>query len=399
MTPQQSASTGHSIVPAYQPEVFTGKSRSRLGVAGARSTAAPGRRLGELDSLRGLAAVVVLLHHSLLSADVLAGPLGRWLAVTPLQPIQSGRPAVMFFFMLSGYVLTKALRDRGFVLSARSWAVWAAQRTIRLCVPVAGSVVLSLILYAAVFDGTWATEGKWLRESVWQHPPTLGAAVSNGSLLALDGDGFALNNVLWSLVHEWRFSMLLPVLLAAPVLGARGTALLVLGATAASGWAGGMYGWSLFAGATVVGTVKASLYFSLPFVLGMALEIGGAARLRADRWLTVLGLAAVLGLCRNGSDYAVFVASAILIWLALQPGPVQRTLRHPALRFLGTVSFSLYLVHVPVLAALQHGLHGRLPAAAMWGVGIATSLAAAWAFFRVVERPAHRLARRVDRMA
>ena len=379
--------------------MVTDKSQARLKVADTKGATAPGQRLGELDALRGLAAVVVLLHHSLLSGNFLAGPLGRWLAATPLQPIQSGRPAVMFFFMLSGFVLTRALRDRGFVLSARSWAVWAAQRTIRLCLPVAGSVALSVILYAAVFDGTWRAEGKWLRDSVWQRPPTLGMAALDGSLLSLDGDGFALNNVLWSLVHEWRFSMLLPVLLAAPVLGARGTASLVLAAAAVSSWAGGMYGWSLFAGATAVGTVKASLYFSLPFVLGMALELGGAARLPADRWLTVLGLAAVLGLCRNGSDYAIFVASAILIWLALQPGSMQRALRHPALRFLGTVSFSLYLVHVPVLAALHHGLHGRLPVLAIWGIGVLTSLVAAWVFYRAVERPAHRLARRVERMA
>ena len=398
MTPRQNVSIGHPIMPDRQPGVDTAKIHARPEVASAKN-AAPGRRLGELDALRGLAAVVVLLHHSLLSGDFLAGRLGRWLAATPLQPIQSGRPAVMFFFMLSGFVLTKALRDRGFVLSARSWAVWAAQRTIRLCLPVAASVALSLLLCAVVFDGTWATEGKWLREQVWQHPPTLGTAVLDGFLLALDGDGFALNNVLWSLVHEWRFSMLLPVLLAAPVLGARGTALLVLAATAVSSWAGGRYGWALFAGATVVETVKASLYFSLPFILGMALEIGGAARLPADRWLAMLGLAAVLGLCRNGSDYATFIASALLIWLSLQPGSMQRTLRHPALRFLGTVSFSLYLVHVPVLAALQHGLHDRLPPAAIWGIGVLCSLLAAWVFFRLVERPAHRLARRVDRMA
>ncbi len=385
-------------MPDYQPGAVTGAGRARLKVADAEGAAAPGRRLSELDALRGLAAVVVLLHHSLLSGDFLAGPLGRWLAATPLQPLQSGRPAVMFFFMLSGFVLTKALRDRGFVLSARSWAVWAAQRTIRLCLPVAGSVALSLVLYTMAFDGTWPTEGEWLRNGVWQHPQTLASVASQASLVAL-GDGFTLNNALWSLVHEWRFSMLLPALLAAPVLGVRGTASLVLAALAASSWAIGPYGSITYVGDTVIGTVRATLYFSLPFILGMALEIGGAARLSAGRWLTVLGLAAVLGLCRNGSDYAIFAASAILIWLALQPGLLQRVLRHSVLRFLGTISFSLYLVHIPVLAVLQHGLHGRLPPAAMWAAGVLASLLAAWVFYWAVERPAHRLARRVEWMA
>ncbi len=368
-------------------------------MASAKGVAAsPGRRLSELDALRGLAAIVVLLHHSLQSADLMAGRLGHWLGATPLLPIRTGRPAVMFFFMLSGFVLTKALRDRGFVLSVRSWGVWAAQRTIRLCLPVAGSVALSLILYALFFHGAWPTEGTWLRETVWQRPPTPGSAATQGLLLAL-GDGFTLNNALWSLAHEWRFSMLLPALLALPVLRPRGTASLVLAGVAVSSWAIGTYGSVTYAGDTVIGTVKATLYFSLPFILGMALEIGGAARLPADRWMTVLGLAAVLGLCRDGSDYATFTASAILIWLALQPGLLRRVLRHSALRFLGTVSFSLYLVHVPILAALQHGLHDRLSPAAIWAIGVLASLVAAWVFYRVVERPAHRLARRVERMA
>lgn len=397
MTPPQSVSTGHPVMPGHRSGTAAGEGAARSEGGGLKGTAAPGRRLPELDALRGLAAVVVLLHHSLLSANLMAGRLGLWLVATPLQPVLTGRPAVMFFFMLSGFVLTKALRDRGFVLSVRSWAVWAAQRTVRLCLPVAGSVALSLVLHAALFDGAWPTQGDWLK-GAWPFSLTAASVASQASLLAL-GAGYTLNNALWSLVHEWRFSMLLPVLLAAPVLGTRGTASLVLGATAASSWAIGPYGPTTYVGATVIETARATLYFSLPFVIGMALEIGGAARWPASRPMTVLGLAAVLGLCSNGSDYATFDASAVLIWLALQPGLLQRTLRHPALRFLGTISFSLYLVHIPVLVALQHGLHRWLPSKAIWGAGVLASLAAAWVFFRVVERPAHWLARRVDRLA
>ena len=356
------------------------------------------RRLPELDALRGVAAVIVLLHHGLLSGDLLASPFGRLLGATPLLPIRAGRPAVMFFFTLSGFVLCKALRDRGFTLSVRSWTVWAAQRTVRLCLPVAGSVVLSLVLYALFFDGTWATEGPWLRNGVWQHPPTPGSVLPQVALTAL-GDGFFLNNALWSLVHEWRFSMLLPLVLAAPVLGRQGVAALLLAAVAVSGLAAGQYGSDLYAGDTAIGTVRATLYFALPFVLGMALEIGDAARWPASRAVTALGLLAVLGLCRAGSDYATFIASGLLIWLALQPGLLRQALRRPALRFLGTLSFSLYLVHIPVYAALQHGLHRSLSPVAIWAAGVPTALLAAWLFHWAVERPAHRLARRVDKLA
>ena len=396
MIQRQGVSTGHPVAPGHQPGLAVGGSPVRSEAAGLRDAAASrGRRLPELDALRGLAAVMVLLHHGLLSADLLSGRLGRWLGASPLQPIRTGRPAVMFFFMLSGFVLTKALRDRGFALSVRSWAAWAAQRTIRLCLPVAGSVALSLLLYAAAFDGAWPSEAEWLRGGVWPSLPTPASVALQGSLLALGG-GYTLNNALWSLVHEWRFSMLLPFALALPVLG-RGTVPLVLGAMVASSWAIGPYGSVTYVGATAIETARATLYFSLPFVLGMALETGDAARWPADRWTTVLGLAAVLGLCRDGSDYAIFTGSAILIWLALQPGLLRRTLRHPALGFLGAISFSLYLVHIPVIAALHHALHRRLPSVAICAVGIFASLPAAWLFHNAVEQPAHRLARHVDR--
>lgn len=356
----------------------------------------PNQRLSELDALRGLAAVAVLWHHSLLFAGFLIGPFGQWLSATPLQPIRTGRPAVIFFFMLSGFVLTKALRNRGFALAVRPWAVWAAQRTIRLCLPVAGSVVISFMLYLAFYDGTWPMEEQWLRATVWQNPPTPMSMASQSLLAALD-DGYALNNVLWSLVHEWRFSMLLPFVLTAPVFGRRGIILLVLTAMAASSLAVGAFGPTTYAGATAVQTARATLYFSLPFILGVALQVGDAAKQPADHWLAALGFTAVLGLCRNGTDYAVFTASAILIWLALQPGLLQRLLRHPALTALGAVSFSLYLTHVPVLAALHHGLHDRLSSAAICALGIAASLPAAWLFHKTIELPAHRLARCIER--
>lgn len=191
--------------------------------------------------------------------------------------------------------------------------------------------------------------------------------------------------------------MLLPFLLAVPVFGRRGTMPLVLTAIAASSLAVGAFSSTTYAGSTAIQTIRATLYFSLPFILGVALEVGDAAKQPADRWLAALGLVAVLGLCRNGTDYAVFIASAILIWLALQPGFLQRILRHPMLMSLGAISFSLYLIHVPVLAALHHGLHDQLSSASICALGIGASLPAAWLFHKTIELPAHRLARCIGR--
>jgi peptidoglycan/LPS O-acetylase OafA/YrhL len=352
-------------------------------------------RLQELDALRGLAALYVLMHHNMIAAGLLTGRLQRWLEMSPLRGLMWGRPAVLFFFVLSGFVLTRALRAPGTGLSARGYAGWVLQRSVRLGLPTLAALAISLLLYQCAYHGTWPGESGWLVDRLWHYPPTPGE-IARHALLLVPDHGFALDNVLWSLVHEWRLSMLFPFVAAAAIFqGKRGAALLVLIGIAVTGMVGGPFGESYDVGRTPLRDVRTTLYFTLPFLLGVALEMAEVADLRADRWQVAAGLLAVLGLGRIGSDLAILMASVLLIWLAQQPGPLQRVLRHPVLVWLGMVSFSLYLIHEPVLGVLHHTLHGLLSPAAICTISLAAAVPAAWLFYLGVERPVHRLARRI----
>src|SRR4051794_31450307 len=76
-------------------------------------------RLGGLDALRGIAALVVLIHHALLTTPSLGEvqrygprPATGWeraLAVPPLHLLWAGSEAVLVFFVLSGLVLTLSM--------------------------------------------------------------------------------------------------------------------------------------------------------------------------------------------------------------------------------------------------------------------------------------------------
>lgn len=74
-------------------------------------------RVIELEAIRGWAALLVLVHHSLLAfAPTLHGlvdPGGHSLFGTPLFALINGSTAVIVFFVLSGYVLTLAVRRAG----------------------------------------------------------------------------------------------------------------------------------------------------------------------------------------------------------------------------------------------------------------------------------------------
>jgi peptidoglycan/LPS O-acetylase OafA/YrhL len=72
---------------------------------------------------------------------------------------------------------------------------------------------------------------------------------------------------------------------------------------------------------------------------------------------------------------------------------VFRPLNWKPVRFIGTLSYSLYLLHQVVIAAVKD--HTHLPAIARGVVALTVSLAIAWAMYVVVEAPCARLRRRL----
>ena len=94
----------------------------------------------------------------------------------------------------------------------------------------------------------------------------------------------------------------------------------------------------------------------------------------------------------------VGVGSSGIILSAIGFGPFRSFLNARVSQFLGRISFSLYLIHVPILATLAYALGD----AQWWLVGIIglpLSLAAATVFHRYVELPSQRLAHRVGARA
>ena len=350
---------------------------------------APGaQRLVELDALRGLAALCVLLYHGWYSQPTQPLALFWLFQHTPLHVITSGRQPVVFFFVLSGFVLSRAM------LAGRppGWANYALQRTVRLGLPVGAALVASVVLYALAWRALpppWAG-GMFMTSAVWTEPPSALGLLRQALLLGHDGQ-VSLDPVLWSLVHEWRVSLLLPAVL---LFRGRPWRLLAVGLGAwALATALGARDQAVALGADLAGTLLATLYFLLPFCAGGALAL---ARLPAlPGWARVaLGLARV-PLTMTNNDLVGVLASVVLIVLALRPGPLLAWLRWPAVAWLGKVSFSLYLIHLPLLAALVQALGGVVSQSVAVALGMVLSLPAAALLHRGVERPAHRLAKRI----
>jgi peptidoglycan/LPS O-acetylase OafA/YrhL len=313
----------------------------------------------------------------------------EWAINTPVHLLWAGTEAVFLFFVLSGLVLGLSTRSRSF-----TWESYFPARLVRLYLPVIAAVLLAWITILAFPRNPVDGASAWLEHRPAGYTP--GTALLD---MILVGGVSATVSPLWSLQWEVLFSLLLPVYVVLGrridpwVLGVGSVALSVAGAT---------FG------------VKSLMYLPM-FGIGIALaeawnRIGGViARRSTAKWhvawgaMVVLAALAVVGywflvlvmpanIARPVSVPIALAGISIIVIAAGWWSPLRGLLSTRLLQWFGLVSFSLYLVHEPIVIAAAHAT-----GSAAWGIVVAvpTAFLVAWLFHLAVERPAHRLARRI----
>jgi peptidoglycan/LPS O-acetylase OafA/YrhL len=167
-------------------------------------------RFLELDSLRGIAALTVVLYHfRLVWVDELPAGLSRMtdrVVNHLLTPFCAGPQAVTLFFILSGFVLSlPALNSR-----AQTYKIFVVRRIFRIYFPYLFAIMLG-ILGAAFFHGT-VTRSDWFK-SFWSGPVQW-RLVAYHVLFVGVYNTTEFDTSIWSLVHEMRVSLIFPFLCA-----------------------------------------------------------------------------------------------------------------------------------------------------------------------------------------
>lgn len=364
----------------------------------------PSRRISSLDGLRGLAALIVVIYHALLTSPQFsrvhfgdAVPVAPWMWLftwSPLHLVWAGSEAVTVFFVLSGFVLALPYR----LSASPDWDSYYQRRFIRLYVPVVAAVLLSTPLVFVPSRSVPTLGSRWL---LGHQATVIPHDVAMGMLLAFGYPG-AVNHVLWSLRWEVIFSALLPAYLAGARLFAGRPVALIVACTLAIG---------------VGGHLQESLVYLPIFMLGTALaflrveEIQTPAAFRERSTVvleTSLGLVLILAKWLvtpwfQSSDIVgalnrtlPALGALMLVDGARRSGPVSDFFDRPTLQWLGSRSYSLYLVHDPIVTAIGFAL--RTPPNPLWFVPVSAGIAivAAELFYRGVERPSLRLAARAS---
>lgn len=372
----------------------------------------PPPRIFALDGLRGVAALIVVLWHAFMIAEphLLASESGAavrsFFLTTPAFLTLAGEEAVLVFFVLSGFAVTLPVLHRG---RSFSWLAYYPARLIRLYIPAWISLIFAGLLLLLIPRQEMGNGQDWLArtnsESLNNVPQVLGQFTLWGG-----GGHFPLNNPLWSLSWEIAFSLLLPAFALLAWLSTKGRAswgiclALVLIAETYGRFGGGVVATYLpvFALGAILAanrdrlaeaanhflTTHSRRLWSTLWVVGSleALVLWHQVRTvapEAKELIASLQVLEVIG--------ALMLVAAVYI---LQP--VRRILEVKPVRFLGKISFSLYLTHVPILLAYTYLLGWE-----QWGLALllafATMLPIALLFSHHVEEPAHRLGKRVGR--
>ena len=388
---------------------------------GRPAASSPGRtRLVALDSLRGLAALTVVFCHVMwlckpdtpLEAFYRTGvgpthglerwaqwlgqlPMSFFIEITPLHLFVAGREAVILFYLLSGFVLYLAYQ-RG---DGHRYRTFLTRRVCRIYLPYLAALALAVGLNATVSTGYLPEMNNWFNYT-WRQPVNWLQALKHVSLVgSFDTDRFLMPS--WTLVHEMRISILFPALVWLLQRGDRRLPGVVLGLSAA--------GIALDAALGSYGNYFITLHYAGFFLLGAAMAqhrewsmhvyerlspTRRAAFLTAGLALYVFGrmVSKVTGLPPTVGDLPVGVgASCILLWSLSNP----RVLQLAPVKWLGQVSYGLYLLHFSLLLASIYVLHAVLPLWLILGIGVGLSLGASALFFHFVEAPAIRLGRQL----
>jgi peptidoglycan/LPS O-acetylase OafA/YrhL len=383
------------------------------------------QRLRSVDACRGLAALAVLAVH-IPHFSLEPGHLNGWLFF----PVHYGFKGVIFFLVISGFCIHLRVAQR----SARAWSCdWVAfwrRRFFRLYPPYLAAILFSLLI---ILGCNWRMIAS--QRYTVARVSFLGDLVTHLLLVHNLFPKYSLgmcNGAFWTLGLEEQLYLLYAAYL---LLRCRLSAASAFLATLAMsftwclvagilpflqnrpdsiGWFSWPFGvWSIW----VLGAVSAEAYarvITLPrwcYSKGAILVFGGLGILCYDPLLGILHVTQLVSswsgpngvttrlvgyfwFTNRTGDFAFAVAFFVVInrWIRAETagrpgGPIMHWLAR-----VGTMSYSLYLTHWPVIAAAKISLQSLpfgknlIPVSLRYLVEVPLALAVAKVFFQIVER-------------
>lgn len=378
-------------------------------------------RIESLDSLRWIASMIVVIFHCLLSFNLFYdayythefnNKFIEFLTTSPLHTVWAGNEAVLLFFVLSGFVLSIPFFN-GRQLNYPSYAI---RRFFRIYIPYIVIMMVSVLLVMLFHEYKSVDSLSSSYENRWDHAVSLQAIVSY--VLMRSYDITNVNGVVWTLFHEMKISLIFPLfiiilrrynfikgVLYALVLN---TLLYFLLAGIVD-----LAGNNIFS--SLINSFKGSLYYVIFFIFGAVLakykdkfnflKMYSSVKkgmiliisliLINTKWLSVY-----IGIDNTKiTDTISLLGILILFVMVLNSTKLNNFLTNKTLLWLGRISFSLYLIHIPVLMMTTIFLGKLIPIELAFILVPIICLPIAHFTYRFIEVPANNIGKRLAKLS
>lgn len=340
----------------------------------------PPTRFPALDALRGVAVLMVVFDHMFaVAGERMAGGVfaptawvREWISA-PLGIIQDfGWLGVCLFFLISGFVITHSARRE-------SLRVFALRRAFRILPPL--TVALAVVWVLDLYAGT--------------HRPWMDYLYGLSLMGYFTVPQIVVLGVAWTLVIEVIFYMLMAAVLPLfkrphPALGTAVVSVVTVGVILCAR----NFGDAFFLFAASVAYLPVLLIGSALYLhkTACASPLTVAVLILANCASFMLGLRSIhTAFLPLDNSYLLSLAYASGIFVVCVGMGAPK-----ALRWVGDISYSLYLLHGTLgFFAVQQALALGLGAASPW-VATVFCLGASYAMYLAVERPAIALGKRVS---
>ncbi|MCI2257061.1 acyltransferase [Domibacillus sp. PGB-M46] len=366
------------------------------------------QRIEQLDSIRGLAAFVVFMCHLPL-IPILKDELSiSGNIALRASGLVNGHGSVILFFVLSGFVLSIPFFNKKEI----DYTPYLIKRIFRIYTPYLVAITFAIILSQLFWNIKVDEIGKW---PLWETPLNLNLIIEHIYLIGnIHSEPF--NGVIWSLIHELRISLIFPfVLLLVNRLDWKLNVIVCCFLSEVSGL-NNVFGFQVSNGYHI--TYFHTIHYLSIFILGALLakhrtEIlsfyytksvsikctfliisflmynlsetltGLIYRLTEYKIISVYSLMIV--------EYGMALGSLGILLTAIGSSKISKVLMKRPISFLGKISYSLYLYHLPVLKACIYLFHKILPIWVICVVAVPLVLIVSSLSWYCIENPSMKL--------
>ncbi|KMN46563.1 acyltransferase family protein [Bacillus paramycoides] len=370
------------------------------------------RRYKELDSLRGIAAIIVLLGHFLalfpiLGKKVMYSTFGACFSI-----LWQGHSAVIIFFVLSGFVLSLPFYKG----TEFNYLKYLIKRVCRIYIPYIVILFIAIGIKFGIHSKIGTIPGlvQW---GSWNIEVSFNRVMDHILFLReFNSDAFIM--VIWSLVHEMRISIVFPLiiflLLRVNWKVSIGIAMFL-----------SVIGYLLMKNIPSEFNMPVStnyfitLHYSSMFIIGALLAknreylVSKIINSKVKYILLPLGLLffsypripfMLLSKLIGEIDYELYLiiidwyicfGAVLIILSALSSKLFSKLLLIKPVQFIGEISYSLYLVHPIVLLTTVHIFYGKISVPLILLISFLFTMVVSVLCYKFIEIPSIKIGRKL----